>query len=302
MTFLIGFSSLFLVSILYAINDVFIKMIGTQLTVYQQILFRTIVGLVFISVAIFLTKPAWNLHKISKINLILYTLSFPITILLFTLGITHGKIASVVFSFYAGSILFSFSSGILFFHEKATRGKIMSLVLTLIGLLFFTYPFSLQDLNIGFFYGLLAGAVMVFTNSINKHVAGKIHYEILTFLQMLGGILLASSLIFLLRQSFIPHITIPMLGLTILSGFFLLSVVFLAAVGFRHFDLNFGTIVCSLELFFAPLFAFVLLGEGVTLLEIIGGIFLGFAISIPHAHKISKRTKKLTKQFFPLSL
>lgn len=280
-----GFSALFLAAILYGVNDILIRVIGTQLTAYQQLAFRSMVGFILILLVILLTKPSWDAKGVPKTRLLIYALSFPASFILFTLAILNGKIVSVVFAFYAGSFLISFLIGAIFFKETITIEKIVCLLLVLSGLFCFTYPFGPQDISLGFLLGLSASSVMVLTNSLNKHLGEKINYEILTFLQMIAGLVIGSLAIVALDQTFLPKMTPPIFCIALISGGFLVTVVFLAAYGFKHFDLHLGTIIISLELFFAPLFAFFTFHEKILNYQIAGGILLAAAIVISNIRR-----------------
>ncbi len=58
--------------------------------------------------------------------------------------------------------------------------------------------------------------------------------------------------------------------------------------GFQNFNLNLGSIVVSSELIFGPLFAVLILGEGLTTWEIVGGILVIAAIVISNIDSIQK--------------
>lgn len=290
-----GFSALFLAAILYGINDILIKVIGTQLTAYQQLAFRSAVGASIILAVILLTRPSWDTKKTVKTSLLIYALSFPASFILFTLAILNGKIVSVVFAFYAGAFLFSFLIGALFFKETITPKKMIGLLLVLSGLFCFTYPFEPQDISLGFLLGLFASSIMVLTNSLSKRLAESVHYEILSLLQMTAGVVIGSLAIVALDQTFLPKMTPPIVVTVIVSGGLLAAVIFLAAYGFKHFDLHLGTIVVSLELFFAPLLAFFVFQEQITNYQLAGGILLAAAISLSNlSFKTSASNKKLT--------
>lgn len=275
-----GFSALFLAAILYGVNDILIKVIGTQATAYQQLAFRSAVGAIIILAVILLTRPSWDTKQTSKTSLLIYAFSFPASFILFTLAILNGTIVSVVFAFYAGAFLFSFFVGALFFKETITTQKTIGLFLVLLGLFCFTYPFEPQDISLGFLLGLLASSVMVLTNSLSKHLAENVHYEILSLLQMTAGAVVGSLAIMALDQTFLPKMTAPIAVTVIVSGGLLAAVIFLAAYGFKHFDLHLGTIVVSLELFFAPLFALLVFQENITNYQLLGGILLAAAIAL----------------------
>ncbi len=57
--------------------------------------------------------------------------------------------------------------------------------------------------------------------------------------------------------------------------------------GFQHFDVNIGTVILSLELFFAAILGFLIFGEALTANEFLGGIAI-FIASIVSAWEFKK--------------
>lgn len=57
--------------------------------------------------------------------------------------------------------------------------------------------------------------------------------------------------------------------------------------GFQHFDVNIGTVILSLELFFAAILGYIIFGEALTTAELLGGLAI-FAASIVSAWEFKK--------------
>ncbi len=276
-----GFFALLLAGIIYSFNDVCIRILGSQLSGYQQVTLRSFIGFVIILIFIFFQKKNINVHKTQKRILLLYFFCFPIVFILFNLSILLTKIANTVFSFTIGTLIFSLIIEGFFYKEKLSREKIISTTLTIIGLCFLTFPLS--QVNLGFIYGFAAGIVYTFINTLVRHSHQKTNPNVLVGFQLFGGTLIGGAATFIVGQSLFPDLSLLNLILIIITGGTIALVTYLTIVGFKNFDLNLGTIVISSELFFAPLFAFILFKESLTLLEIVGGVCIALAIIIPHA-------------------
>lgn len=283
-----GFSSLLLCGIIYGSFSIFIRLLSKDLTDYQQIALRNTFGFLFGLGIVVLLKQKIT-QKIFKLPLLLYGISFPLTVVFFTLAVLQTTIAIALFAMYVGSILASFLVGTFVFKEKVNMFNFVSIFFVLIGIGLFAFPFSQSTLNQGFLFACIAGLFDATSNSFRKHLAGKTNRWHLVLVQMIGGVLLASLLMLFTHQPFFPHVSPESIGIGILFGFLLVAVSYFSLVGFENFDLNLGVIIVSSELFFGPLFASMIFNEYLTTFELLGGLFISFAIVIPH---IKLRTRK----------
>lgn len=277
-----GFFSLLSAGFLFGIFGVLVRILNSELSNYQQILFRSVVGFILASLIIILFKRKISFKNISLINLLLFAVSLPLTIIFYTLSILKTKIILAVASLYLGSILFSLISGIVFFKEKLTVKKGLAIISLIIALYFFTIPFSFNNINIGLVFGILSGFTDALSNSFKKHLGGKVDRFLLIAIQMMGTIIVSLALMFYTKTLTIPQISPFILSIGLLFGFFLLLNNYLMLVGFHNFDLNLGTIVMSSELLFASVFGYLIYKEIPTVNEAIGGGLIAFSVIIAH--------------------
>ncbi|HEX8966120.1 MAG TPA: DMT family transporter [Patescibacteria group bacterium] len=297
-----GFSALFLTAMLYGIGGIFIRVLNREIGVFQQMYIRHFWGLIFAFVVfLFFVRKKISFKNIPIVALIAYSICFPSVVFFFTLSIIYTKIADATFGFYIASIIFSLFIGHFLFDERITKVKIAGLLFAVIGLLIFTFPLSKGIFNFGFLCAIICGIFDPITNSLRKHLTPKVDKRILIIFPLLGGVLVAGIPILFSHQSLFPHMSLLGEAVALFSGFQFLLFTYLTLVGFQNFDLNLGTIVISLELFFAPFFATIFLHEYLTVSEIIGGITIGLAIVIPHLQPL-RRSKKFRELFSPLSL
>lgn len=277
-----GFLSLLSAGFIFGIFGIFVRLLNSELTNYQQIFFRSIVGFIFASVIIILFKKKISFKNISLINLLLFAVSLPLTIIFYTLSILKTKIILAVATLYLGSILFSLISGIIFFKEKLTIKKSLAIISSILALYYFTIPFSLTNINIGLIYGILSGFLDALSNSFKKHLGGKVDKFLLVSIQMLGTIIVSLFLMFYTKTLFIPQISPFIFAIGLIFGFFLMLNNYFMIVGFHNFDLNLGTIILSSELLFAFIFGYLFYKEVPTFNELIGGGLIAFSIVIIH--------------------
>lgn len=280
-----GFLALLAAGIIYSINDIIIRLLGNQLSSFQQVMYRSLVAFLIINIILTPLQLYKHVQKVKRTYMLLYTLTFPIVFILFNASILTTKIADTVFSFFIGSLLCSLILEYVLFHLPVTKVKIFSSLLTLCGMICFSLPFNNMQVNFGFILGLISGALYTVMNTFIKRLDKKIDKLSLVAVQMFGGIVVTSFLLPVTKQDFFPHLNLQTVLLLVISGVLLLMATYYILIGFQNFDLNLGTIIISSELFFAPLFAFLLFHEALTVYEITGGILIGLAILIPQLHQ-----------------
>lgn len=293
---LVGFSSLLLAGITYGSFGVWIRLLSRELSMYQQIVFRNIVALVFAVAFIIIGKRlTLNLQKIKKINLILYALVVPLAVIFYNISMLRIKIAVTTFGFYIGSIIFSFVLGTFLFKEKVTPVKILSLLLVAFGLACFTWPLSRETLNFGFLAAVISSLFDSISNALRKNLAGKVDKFILVFITTVGGVVISGLMMVYFKQtfSFFTHIPTNTWLTGICFGFILAAVNYLLLLGFQNFDLSLGVIVLSSELIFALLFGLIFLNERPLPKEMLGGLLVMLAIIVPNINFPPKKLETL---------
>lgn len=273
-----GFFSILLAGFIFGTFGILIRILSKELTDFQQIFFRNLIGFILAVIAIYFFKRSIKFRNVSSTKLFLFSISLPFTIILYTLAILKTKIIIAVASLYLGSIVFSLLIGILFFKEKITAIKIIAVLSALLGLVFFASPLSLSNINIGLIYGVLSGFMDTVSNSFKKHLSGKIDRFTLIAIQMLGGVIVSLLLMNFSKTLFIPQISFLTIFVSLLFGFLLFLINYLLLVGFSNFDLNLGTIALSSELVFASVLGFIFYKEIPTIKDLIGAALILFSV------------------------
>lgn len=270
-----GFLALLACAVLFASFSIFVRILSNDLSAYQQIGFRNLIALVIGAFAVILSKQSFSsLADIPKKYTVLYTITFPIAVILYTLSVLEIKIVSTIFGLYLGALITSLFAGIIFFKEKITKMKLLSLILVSLGLIAYAYPFDGSLLSVGFLLAVLSGVFDATANSFRKYLAGKVDRFVLVVLQMIGGLTVAAGLMVFAGQFTMPNISPTSWLVGGIFGLSLVAISYLTLVGFQNFDLNLGTVILSSELFFASVFALLFFGEISSFTELMGGTLI----------------------------
>ena len=271
---------------------IWVRLLGNELTNFQQIAFRNLIALAIAILIIYFSKISINLGKVEKKHILRFGIAFPLAVIFFTYSFLETKIVLGIFSFYVGSILSSLLIGFYFFNEKIDTKKFISLILVCIGLLFFILPVGLERIDKGIVFGLVAGFFDAVANSYRKYLSGKMHRVLLTSIPLVGGLLIAIFLMLINNEQIVPHVSTNGIIVGLVFGGLLFLVNYLTFVGFSNFDLNLGTIVISSELFFASLFGYLVYKEVPLINEIYGSLLIVSAIIVSNLNlsKFSRRT------------
>lgn len=290
-----GFIALLLNAIILGTYGTWVRIFQHSLSGYQQVTARSIISCALAVIIFLFLRGSWKINKSHTKHLALYLFCFALSTILFTLAALQTTIALSVFGLYIGSILTAFILGAIFFKEKLSLLRIASICFVLFALAAFTYPFSLQFLNAGFFIGIASGIFDGVGNAFKKYFAGKIERPLLIVLQLFSTLLVALFLTFTSHQSLFLNISVFIWVLMLVYGFCSITSSYLSLFGFQHFDLNLGTIITSSELFWAPVFAFLVFRETLTFYQFLGGILIAAAILIPYVKQIKVYSGILSK-------
>lgn len=275
----LGFLALVLAAFLFATFGVYIRVLSLDLNSYQQIFFRGLLGFLLAGSLLSVLRKKIELRGVSKKTLAAYTLTFPFVVILFTFSILATKLTATLFGFYAGTLITSLLLGIQFFNESVTLTKKVALGLALGGLVIYTYPLSTNSFNVGLVLAFLSGLLDAVANALRKHLTNKIDRLVLVALQVLGMAVVSLPFVIFTLSDGLPTISPISWLVGLWFGVMLIVVNYLLLFGFSHFDLNLGSIALSSELFFAGIIGFLIYGEGVKPLELLGAVIMVLAMA-----------------------
>lgn len=280
--------SLFIVlsAFFYATYGIWSKIMVGHFTEFNQAWTRGLIVTAFLLIFGFITK---SFHAIKKQDLVwffLISLCGGLNQAPYFFGFEHLNIGTATLLFYVSLTLSSFIFGSLFFREKITPIKFISLITASVGL-FIIYRFSLTTSQIipaiaTMVAGLMGSTFVIFTKKLSGNYSE---------IQILSGAFIVMLFANLLISTFLKE---PALSLT-LSVPWLAQLAYCAAivianlavvVGFKHLEPSVGGLLGLLEVLFAVIFGIILFKEIMGIQTIIGGVLILLGASLPDLHAI----------------
>lgn len=284
-----GFFSLLMVGLLFGLSGPLAKLLSDSFSAYEAVVLRFGVALLIALVINFFIKNKISFIGIPKKTLTLFSISFPVSVILFVLSIYNTKVTISIFTYYIADSITSFLIGFFFLREKIDKNKLIGLLLLIVSLGFFTNIIQDFSLTIGMLFGLLSGVTNAIASYYKKIIKGKTTVLSLTILQTISGVVIASIAMIASGSVFVRSVTSIDVVITILYGIVFLIITYLMIYGFQNFNLNLGSIVVSSELIFGPIFAYFILNEIITKPEFVGSAFVIIAIFISNKNIFSKK-------------
>lgn len=275
-----GVAALFTCSAIYASFGPLVRVLSEMFGTYTQVAARMGLAFVFLLTLGLVFKKIQRLSRKQILTSVVLGIVSTGIIIFFTIAITEIKIATTIFLLYATSIFTSLLIGTFYFKEKLGIQKIVAIILAFLGLSIFMSSSITLGLGFGTLAAILSGMSEGIGNGIRKGLTGADKTTV-TIIQFFVITLCSSLLIFLSNE--IAVRTVSTEAVIALVSFSALQLVlnYLLLYGFQNFDVNIGTVILSLELFFAAILGYVFFSESLTTTEITGGliIFLASVIS-----------------------
>lgn len=210
-------------------------------------------------------------------------------------GFEHLNIGTATLLFYAALVVGGYILGKVFFAEKLTLIKIMSLVIAIIGMLVI-YGWSLSNTQIfPATMTVLAGLMGASTVILPKKLIGNYHE-----LQMMAGYFLL-QVVFNLPVSLWLKDPLPTLGLSAAWGgqlgyaVAMLLANMAAITGFGYLEPSIGSLIGLAEILFGIGFGVLLFGEALTGGVIVGGLLIILAAALPSLGEVIRGSKQLLR-------
>ncbi len=280
---LLGVASLLTIGVLFGLSGVIAKYLSGWLNPYQVVEYRFAIAFLIATFVLLITKQKISFSKIDPKSLVLFAITFPVSVIFFTLAIFNTTVSLAVFSFYISTLVSSFVVGKIFFGEQITKNKKIALFFILLAVIAFTDPFKNFNLQIGFVYGIISGIFQTIASYYQKTLGKSTNRISLLFIQTLTGIIVATSVLIYSSNPLLVALPTTALLTSLVFGAIFLAISYLFLVGFKYTNLNTGSILVSSELFFGPFFAYTLLSEKLGVTELIGGLLI--AVSIIFANR-----------------
>ena len=272
--------ALLISSLLYGLLGVFSRLIGLEFGIFYQSWTRNLIIAFFILPLLLIFS--WKRIKKNDFKwFLIRSLGDLVTMTCIFIAFNKIQIGISYFLFYAGSIIGGYVIGYLFFKERISKQKFLSLIVGLIGLLMiYTLSFD-QKLAPFYLLANIAGFSSAVWNVFSKKVSSSYSVSQIVFIDSILTAFMAFSLSLLFGERFFPPgLSSPWIA-NILFAVNSLLTSYLVVYGFRYIEANYGSIILLLEVFFGILFSYLLFREIPNFSASIGGVLILFAIIVP---------------------
>lgn len=270
-----GFLALIGAATILSFYGLTIRLQSESFTSYGQLFFRTAIALILILIII-AVKRNWKVPRSERKWLIAFGVGNTIYPFLFTISVLNINAANSVMMLYVGGILAAFLIGSVFLREKITKLKLIGALLAFIGLAVFAFPFDIRGAAlVGIGAGLTAGVFDAISNALRKYIT-ETPREVMLAISFGTLVVIVGSVISLTSVQAVESspVQVPSYIAMIVHSVCIIAGGYLLIYGFRHFDVNAGTIVLSSEIFISLAVNYFVLSESPSVNEVIGALII----------------------------
>ena len=277
----------------FAMNGIFYKQLAAYDIFYQTYVKSIIIVLVLLAFGIY--SKAFK--KISKEDIRSYAIVLGFTIFTVapaTYAYRYLELGTVSFLFYASLTIFSYIFGALFFSEKFGFIKIISLILSVIGMvLVFTIKLPeglLLPVIMCIINGLAASGETVFSKNIsNKYSSTQITlliYASIAITHLLLSLLLGEN------QN-IGLLTFDLHWVLLFCTFSIIGVITVIR-GFQSLEPSIAAVIGLSEILFSLILGILLFNDPVNMHVLLGGLMIVIAATLPNLYDLYKLKRNQT--------
>ncbi|MBU4210144.1 DMT family transporter [Patescibacteria group bacterium] len=278
----LGILSLFSVGAMYGMYGVYSRMIGDAFGNFNQNWLRNLAVALIAGLIILISRSQLKplLRKDIKWIIIWFLSGSWVAVLTF-IAFNNLKIGTVYLVLYSAMITSGYLSGQIFFKEKTSLTKIISLALA-IGGLAIIYKFSIaKEEMIYAIMCLVSGLMIGVWNTISKKFSDNYPNMQMVLMDAIASVI-ATLIGATLFKEILPSNINPVSWLWLLIyAFTQVANVGLIVYGFKNLEAQIGSIILPVEIVFATIFAFIFFKEYPTLSAYIGGMMIIGAAIIP---------------------
>lgn len=284
---LVGTLSLFGAAFLYGSQNVATRLTGISFGPFLSTALRALVVILFLAGFVQwkkIVKQDWKWFALRAVgNVIATTCIF--------IAVNKMSIGAALFSFYASLILSGGLFGVLFYKEKVTLVKTLSLLLTAVGLVLIYSNQSRLTFNWYFVIAILGGIGGSLWSVFSRPITNKYGLKQLVVVDSSITALLSFLISFSLHEPWQVVQFDQRLLAVLYLGFTQVFTGQLVAKGFKSVDAQVGSMILLNDSIFGIIFGFLFFKEVTPLLVILGGIFVFLSSILPivASHKDSSK-------------
>jgi len=278
--------------LLYALYGPLTRITGNNFGEITQTFIRAIMRIIILLVVLLFRREIKTVKKDDLGWFIISGITAAGTTLLYTYAIQNLSMGTTMFLFYGTGTIVSFVIGKLLYNELLTKSKLISLIISFLGLL----VLFIKDLNLSnytylifaCFAGICYGSYSSFSKKISKKYSIT---QIVLSYAVIETLIYIISLIFVHESSNFKSI-VPWIS-NIIYAIVVTANVYLMVFGFKHIEAQKASLLLLSELVFILIIGVIFYREIPSLFEIIGSILIFTALVVPNIQSWGI-TKKLS--------
>lgn len=287
-----GYAMILASALCFSSYGVWSRLLGKEFGIFFQGYVRSALILaICIPIALIgkVIKPIKKVHRSWFSITMLFTVFTQVPIYF---AYNHLPLGTATFLFYAAFVITSYCIGWLFLSEKMTAVKVISLVLSSIGLAMTFHvsmeTFSMSALFLAIGNGIASGGEIATSKKSTLHYS-SLHITIYSWILILITHLPISLLCG--EKQILPTISIEWLAMLGYAGSGLCGF-WLIIEGFKHVDASIGSLIGLFEILFAVLLGVWLFHDQLTIEVLLGGLIIVFAAVLPDIYALKHPKSK----------
>ncbi len=281
-----GIAAMLGVAVIFALFSVFITYNSYMFGDLFQVALRNGLAFVMLLPILVWRKTLFNFSKREWLLIGLYAFGSIFVLVIVTLAYLNAPIKTVLAVRYSISVIFSVFISALIFKEAIKGINIAAVLLGVIGIVIFAYPF-LGFFTIGVLYALFTAFSFLFVGALLKKISTA--PEVLMAAEFSAVAIVVGVFVLLSgAPTIIAYNQLLWLVMIVFSAL-LIVVTYLMVYGYRKINFNLANIILTSEIAFGLLFGYLLLGQTVTATEWVGIGLIAAAVVLPHAVKLLRR-------------
>lgn len=281
---IVGVGSLLASTFIYSFFGVLTRLIGFQLPLFYASWVRNLAMLAILAIPLFLAKK-WIKPTSRDLRWIfLRSIGGIMSFVGSYISFFYLPLGLALFIFYAGSTIGGYFIGKIMFDEKFTKVKILSFFIAIFGLILI-YSINFSGASILYAsLALLGGFGVSVWNTFSKKVSHSYSALQLNFLDTFNFILIEFFISLALREKWVkPEFSMLWFYMFLFVLMFILTGQ-LMVYGYKHLNVHIATLIMLTEVLFGVILGFIFYKETLSVLTMLGGLLIIFAIVLPEVH------------------
>lgn len=278
---LLGIGSLVSATFIYGFFGILTRIVGFTFALFFQNWVRNLLSVLLLIIPLVVFKQWSNIRKKDFKWMVARSVAGIVCFIGSFVAFYFIPIGTAYFLFYGTMTTGCYILGAFLFKEKLTPIKILSLVLSIVGLLLI-YSLNI-NLNkaIYIFAAIIAGLGSATWNTFSKKISGNYSALQLNFMDFLLSFIICFVISFFLKEQWVyPTISKIWIANLLFVVMFLLTGQ-LMIVGFKHIDAQKGGLIMLLVILFGILFSYFFFKETISISTLAGGGIILLAIILP---------------------